>query len=51
MPPSRAQDNWRWCHKCQGMYFAGLPGPVCPAGGPHENVGGGDYSMMIAEIP
>jgi hypothetical protein len=44
-PAPSLQANWRWCHKCQGLYFAGNPGPVCPAGGPHENVGSGNYSL------
>jgi hypothetical protein len=44
-PPVTLQPNWRWCHKCQGLYFAGNPGPVCPAGGPHENIGSGNYSL------
>src|SRR5262245_14621547 len=31
------QSNWRWCHKCQGMYFAGNnTAGVCPAGGGHD---------------
>ena len=27
-PGAPGQNNWRWCHKCQGMYFAANPGPV-----------------------
>jgi len=44
-----AQDNWRWCSKCQGLFFA--PGSslgVCPAGGQHQDPGAsgsGDYSL------
>jgi hypothetical protein len=30
--PTQAQENWRWCHKCQGLYFAGNPGSHCPTG-------------------
>ena len=44
-PPVSLQPNWRWCHKCQGLFFAGNPGPVCAAGGAHENVGSGNYSL------
>jgi hypothetical protein len=44
--PAQAQLNWRWCHKCQGLYFAGNPGSHCPAGGPHENVGSGNYCLV-----
>jgi hypothetical protein len=39
------QLDWRWCHKCQGLYLGGNPGPVCPAGGSHENVGSGNYGL------
>ena len=39
------QLNWRWCHKCQGMYFAGNPGSHCPAGGAHDLVGSGNYHI------
>lgn len=41
------QSNWRWCHKCQGLYFAGNPTPGhCPAGGPHDHAGSGDYHLI-----
>jgi hypothetical protein len=41
------QDNWRWCHKCQGLYFAGnLSQGACPAGDTHENRGSGDYNLV-----
>jgi hypothetical protein len=44
---SLGQQNWRWCHKCQGLFFAGNPGSHCPAGGPHENVGSGNYKLIF----
>jgi hypothetical protein len=47
---SVGQDNWRWCHKCQGLYFGGNPGPVCPAGGAHENIGSGNYELVQNRI-
>jgi len=40
------QTNWRWCHKCQGLYFAGNPGSHCPAGGAHDHTGSGNYSLV-----
>jgi len=40
------QANWRWCHKCQGLYFAGNPGSKCPAGGAHDHTGSGNYSLL-----
>jgi hypothetical protein len=43
--PSNEQPNWRWCHKCQGMFFGGNSGSVCPAGGAHDATGSGNYSV------
>jgi hypothetical protein len=40
------QDNWRWCHKCQGMHFGG--GGVCPSGGAHDPAGSASYVMLHA---
>ena len=41
------QDNWRWCHKCQGLFFGGnATQGHCPAGGAHDHVGSGDYSLL-----
>ncbi len=41
-----AQSSWRWCHKCQGLFFAGNPtSGACPAGGGHDYAGSGDYSL------
>jgi Fungalysin metallopeptidase (M36)/Fungalysin/Thermolysin Propeptide Motif len=45
--PTVGQNNWRWCHKCQGLYFAGSPTQgVCPAGGTHDHTGSGDYLLV-----
>jgi hypothetical protein len=43
--PHKDQANWRWCHKCQGMYFAGNPALHCPAGGAHDHTGSGNYRI------
>jgi hypothetical protein len=40
-----SQSNWRWCHKCQGLFFGGNANPKCPAGGAHEKIGSGNYSL------
>ncbi len=40
------QSDWRWCNKCQGLFFGGNPNPVCPAGGGHVKVGSGNYSLI-----
>ena len=42
----RVGANWRWCHKCQGLYFAGNPGSHCPAGAAHDSTGSGDYTLI-----
>ncbi len=44
--PTQAQDNWRWCHKCQGLFFAGNPGSHCSAGGAHDKTGSGNYFLV-----
>jgi hypothetical protein len=42
-----AQDNWRWCTKCQGLAFSGNPTPgACPAGGTHYHAESGNYSII-----
>ncbi|WP_242910674.1 hypothetical protein [Actinomadura terrae] len=31
------QSNWRFCSKCFGLWYNGLPtNGVCPAGGSHQ---------------
>ena len=42
------QRNWRWCSKCQGLWFGGNAGSKCPAGGAHTKVGSGNYSLVHA---
>lgn len=41
------QDGWRWCRKCQGLWFAaaGSRG-VCAAGGRHQREGSGNYRLV-----
>ncbi len=42
------QSNWRWCKKCQGMFFGGnATDGVCPAGGTHNHTGSGDYKLIF----
>ena len=48
--PAQAQENWRWCHKCQGLFFAGNPGSHCPAGGAHDNAGSFNY-VLVPDSP
>jgi len=49
IPPVLAgQDNWRWCRKCQGLFFYGNPtNGVCPAGGEHDSTSSSNYMLMI----
>ncbi|QDQ09412.1 hypothetical protein [Streptomyces spectabilis] len=43
------QSDWRWCDKCQGLFFGpGAPNSRCPAGDTHrlpELSRSGDYSL------
>jgi hypothetical protein len=46
--PPRTQAGWRWCHKCQGLFF--VPGMIashCPAGGTHDASQSGNYIMTF----
>jgi len=40
------QRGWRWCNKCEGLWFGGNPGSKCPAGGVHSKTGSGNYSLV-----
>jgi Matrixin/Putative peptidoglycan binding domain len=40
-----SQRNWRYCAKCQGLFWAGSGDSVCPAGGEHSKTGSGNYSL------
>jgi hypothetical protein len=49
--PENAQDNWRWCQKCQGLYFNGSGSSGhCPAGGPHDATSSGDYVLFVNHV-
>ena len=44
------QDRWRWCRKCQGLWFSGNPTKgACPVGGDHEASGSSNY--VLAQTP
>jgi hypothetical protein len=45
-----SQSDWRWCNKCQGLFFAGNNLGVCPAGGTHNDSGSGDYTLDFSSI-
>jgi hypothetical protein len=44
------QNNWHWCNKCQGLFFAGHGAGICPAGGAHNANGSGNYGLL-ADYP
>jgi len=42
------QSDWRWCHKCEGLWFGGGASMgVCPAGGTHSKSGSGNYTLTV----
>jgi len=43
--PADAQSGWRWCDRCQGLFFAGGAATAgnCPAGGAHSGQASGAY--------
>jgi len=41
------QHRWRWCDKCQGIWFPDGNASVCPADGKAHNLGTGDYSIGV----
>jgi hypothetical protein len=46
-----AQNSWRWCHKCEGLFFAGHPSKgVCPAGQPHDASQSGAYKVEFERV-
>jgi len=49
VPGDPGQHHWRWCSKCQGMWFGDAAVSVCPgnAGGPHSLSNSGDYSLAL----
>jgi hypothetical protein len=48
---SNVQPDWRWCHKCQGLFFAGNPSKgVCPAdANAHDASQSGKYDVIFGE--
>jgi hypothetical protein len=47
LPIMSGQKGWRWCRKCQGMFFTENPNQgVCPAGQAHDGSGSWRYTML-----
>jgi hypothetical protein len=42
-----SQSDWRWCNKCQGLFYGGgVANSRCPAGGTHSDPAlSGNYSL------
>jgi hypothetical protein len=46
------QNNWRWCNKCQGLWFGpNAAQSTCPEGGTHSQTGSGNYSLVDNASP
>jgi hypothetical protein len=44
------QRNWRWCKKCQSLFYAGNSNGVCPAGDKgHDGSGSSNYLLNYNE--
>ena len=43
------QENWAWCHKCQGLFFFGNNTlGVCPAGNAHDGTYSSNYILATS---
>jgi hypothetical protein len=46
------QDNWRWCGKCEGLFYGGHQSTSnCPTGGTHDGSGSYDYQLFYLDPP
>ena len=41
------ENGWRWCKKCQVMFYQSPSGSRCPTGGSHDGSASGLYTMII----
>ncbi|MBL9103814.1 MAG: hypothetical protein JNL82_22915 [Myxococcales bacterium] len=39
------QRGWRWCNKCQALFYCELGAGACPTGGGHDGGGSGKYQL------
>jgi hypothetical protein len=50
--PPVTQDDWRWCSRCEGLFFGGLAAQsLCPAGGAHDASGSANYTLTLSPFP
>ena len=46
-PAAEQESDWRWCNKCQGLFYGpGVNNSKCPAGETHAT-GGWNYSLRF----
>lgn len=51
LPTAGVQAGWRWCHKCQGLFYGPHDGAsVCPAGGRHAAGVSYDYGLAYSSM-
>ncbi len=44
------QNGWRWCGKCQGLFYSGHSSQgACPAGGQHDGSNSGRYELIFGD--
>lgn len=47
-PKPIEQSGWRWCEKCQSLFYGPkIAHSVCPSGGLHSDNGSGDYTLTV----
>ena len=43
-----SQSGWRWCQKCEGIFFSGnATNGRCAAGGSHNGLNSGNYNLLM----
>ena len=50
-PPHPAQGGWRWCFKCQTVFYGELTGSVCPVDNGHSSAISPPYFMPTETFP
>jgi hypothetical protein len=45
-PSFSGQHGWKFCGKCNGLFWGSSPGGACPAHGAHQQGGSSDYALM-----
>src|SRR5215207_4212464 len=49
-PPQGVQENWLWCARCQGLFFAGAD-ERCFNDEPHDPNGSRPYWVRLDDVP